>query len=99
LVCDVRVALAAAFLCGLPAKDDVSPQQAVEDAQGAAASRTDAQCGVSSILMHGRCWWTVALHLDPIGTSQMINGASYGQLWSLSLGRQRWPGLMESAEV
>ena len=52
-----------------------------------------------SILMHGRCWWTVALHSDPIGTCQMINGASYGQLWSLSLGRQRWPGLMESAEV
>ena len=40
LVCDVRVALAAAFLGGLPDSDDVSLQQAAEDAQGAAASRS-----------------------------------------------------------
>ena len=40
LVCDVRVALAAAFLGGLPDSDGVSSQQAAEDAQGAAASRS-----------------------------------------------------------
>ena len=40
LVCDVRVALAAAFLGGLPDSDGVSSQLAEADAQDAAASRS-----------------------------------------------------------
>ncbi len=40
LVCDVRVALAAVFLGGLPDSDGVWSQQAAEDTLGAAASRS-----------------------------------------------------------
>ena len=40
LVCDVRVALAAAFLGGLPDNDGSSSQLAAEDAQDVAASRS-----------------------------------------------------------
>ncbi len=40
MLCDVRVALATAFLAGLPDDDDALPQQTAEDAQDAAATRS-----------------------------------------------------------
>ncbi len=47
LVCDVRIALAAAFLGSLPDNDCASSQRAAEDAQDAAASRSVALCDCS----------------------------------------------------
>ena len=93
LVCDVRVALAAAFLGGLPDSGGASPQLAAEDEQ------LRAEWPRVSTLMLGRCWWTAGRRSNPIGTCQTISRASFGPLWNLSSGQQRWLGRLTVVEV